>query len=218
MHVIDVMTADVRTIHPDTSLKEAARAMVQAGVSGLPVVADDGRLVGVLSEADLLGEEAKRGGVREGLRLGDPSYHPRIEGRQRAGDLMTTPVVTASIETTVDEAARMMLREGVKRLPVLDRSGRLVGIVSRADVVAAYARPDEVIEDQIREDVLGREIRVDPQSIELEVREGVVLAGGRLPRLTDVLLFEELVRRLEGVVELDHELDWEVDDRKKAST
>ena len=103
----------------------------------------------------------------------------------------------------------------MKRLPVVDMEGRLVGIVSRADVVAAYTRPDELIEDEIREDVIRRILFLDPDSISVDVTEGVVTLSGEIDNQTDSRLLEELVRRLDGVTRVENQLTWKVAEASK---
>jgi CBS domain-containing protein len=166
MHVQDVMTIEVITVTPEHSLKEAARLMVDNGISGIPVVEGESVVVGIITEADFL--------VR------DPGPRPRLlsvffdEGvsapSEAVGDVMTRHPVVVFEDTTLSEAGRTMANKNVKRLPVVDADGHLVGIISRSDIVRAFARPDDVIEDEIRQDVLNRILMFDPDLI--EVREG----------------------------------------------
>jgi CBS domain-containing protein len=107
-----------------------------------------------------------------------------------------------------------MAARNVKRLPVVDLEGRLVGIISRADVVNAFTKPDDVIEDEVREDVIRRLLFLDPDPIEVTVVDGVVHLGGELENRSEVHLLEELTRRISGVVRVDSDLTYQVDDRK----
>ena len=145
--VKDVMTTEVVAVRRDTTFKEMAATLRRYRVSALPVVDDAGRVLGVVSEADLLAKEA----------LADPGLVAELVHRKdvrkaeglTAGDLMTRPPVTAAPDDPVEQAARMMHFMRVKRLPVVNSGGQLVGIVSRADVLAVFDRPDEEIRSNI---------------------------------------------------------------------
>ncbi len=215
MRVIDLMTAEVVTVRPETPLKEAARRMVRARVSGLPVTDDSGTLVGIISEADFLHREVarerpRRHGLLDALVGGDSS----LAEAELVGEAMTERVVTISPDASLAEAARIMAGHDVKRLPVVDSDGQVLGVLSRADIVAAFTRPDEVIEDEIREDVIRRVLFVDPADMDVAVDDGVVTLGGELPTRTEARLLEELVRRLDGVVNVVNDLRWRLDDTK----
>lgn len=208
MHVQDVMTIDVITVTPEHSLKEAARLMVDNGISGIPVLEGGCVVVGIITEADFL--------VR------DPGPRPRLlsvffdEGvsapSEAVGDVMTRRPVVVFADTTLAEAGRTMANKNVKRLPVVDGDGHLVGIISRSDIVRAFARPDDVIEDEIRQDVLNRILMFEPDLIEVTVDEGVVTLEGALPEKADVRLLQELTRRLDGVVRVHSRLTWDIDE------
>src|SRR5215471_15112269 len=143
--VKDVMTAPVVAVKRDTTYKELAARLREHRVSAFPVVDDHGKVVGVVSEADLLAKEALSGD--------DPGRIAAMLHRREhekadaltAGDLMTHPVVTVTPQDTVEHAARLMYMLKVKRLPVVDADGHLTGIVSRSDVLAVFDRPDEEI-------------------------------------------------------------------------
>lgn len=195
MRVIDVMTTEVIAVSPTDSLKEAAHRMMEGGVSGLPVVDGSGALVGIVTEADILGQEAERENYRE------TAARPTI-----VGEVMTRQPVVARPEMLVSEAAQLMVGKGVKRLPVIDEAGGLVGVLSRRDVVAAFGRPDEVIEDEIREDVLRRLFGIDPGSIRVSVREGKVMIEGNVDEPDWIHLVGEAIQGLEGVVRIENRL------------
>lgn len=215
MRVVDLMTTDVITTTTDTGLKDAARVLIQAGVSGLPVVDGDGRLVGIITEADFVEAEADRAWGREKRRLLDALFGER-QPRQATtvGEAMTRHPVVIDMESDVTEAARKMIEHGVKRLPVVNPDGRLEGIISRADILRAFARPDEVIADEVRNDVLRRILMLDPEEFEVEVADGVVRIGGHVVDRSDVQLIEALIGRLEGVVRVESSITWEVDDTR----
>ena len=215
MKVIDLMTAEVVTVRPQTPLKEAARLMVLSRVSGLPVTDDDGVLVGIITEGDFLHREVererpRRHGLLDALLGGAHS----LAEAELVEEAMSTGVVTIPPDATLADAARVMASREVKRLPVVDDEGKVLGVISRADIVAAFTRPDEVIEDEINEDVIRRILFVDPGTIDVEVVDGLVKLSGELPTRTEARLLEELSRRLDGVVAVANDLTWRLDDTK----
>lgn len=213
MRVIDVMTSEVITVTRETPMKEAARRMIQAGVSGLPVVDDSAVIIGIITEADFVESEAARAWGRQRRRLlGTVVGEGRPAEAHLVGEAMTSHPVVIDQDSDVTEAARKMAEHGVKRLPVVTPDGRLVGIVSRSDILMAYARPDEVIEDEIRNDVIERILLMDPGDIDVSVSDGDVTLKGSVPTKTDARLLEELVDRLEGVVGVTTDLSWSQDD------
>jgi len=174
--VKDVMTAEVVAVKRETTFKEMAAVLRRYRVSALPVVDDTGRVVGVVSEADLLAKEA----------LADPGvvaellHHKDVRKAEglTAGDLMTRPAVTAAPEDPVEQAVRMMHFMRVKRLPVVNSGGQLVGIVSRSDVLAVFDRPDEDIRKDIVDTMLRHEFLIDPRLFKVTVESGVVTMEG----------------------------------------
>ena len=174
--VKDVMTTEVVAVRRDTTFKEMAAALRRYRVSALPVVDDAGRVLGVVSEADLLAKEA----------LADPGlvaelvHHKDVRKAEglTAGDLMTRPPVTAAPDDPVEQAARMMHFMQVKRLPVVNSGGQLVGIISRADVLAVFDRPDEDIRKDIVDGMLLHEFLIDPRQFRVTVESGVVTMEG----------------------------------------
>ncbi|MBM3694655.1 MAG: CBS domain-containing protein [Actinobacteria bacterium] len=216
MKVRDIMTTDPVKVTGETSLKEAARLMVGHRVSGLPVVDGGGRLIGIVSEGDFIRQEAGRDRPH-GVSLLDAVFGEgelQAVGAATVAEVMTRSVVTITPEATVGEAARVMGRRNVKRLPVVDLEGELVGIVSRADVVGAFTKPDDVIEDEVREDVIRRLLFLDPDTVRVSVADGVVTLEGELENRTEVHLLEELAQRIAGVVRVESRLRYQVDDRK----
>lgn len=216
MRVRDIMTTDPMTVRPETLLKEAARIMVRNQVSGLPVIDAGGALVGIVTEGDFLRQEASRErpyrrSLLDAL-FGDGDGEP--PAAETVGEVMTGDLVTITPEATLGEAARVMANRNVKRLPVVDIDGELVGIISRADVVNAFTKPDDVIEDEVREDIIRRLLFLDPDLLSVAVTDGVVTLGGTLENRTEVQLLEELTRRIAGVVRVESELTYLVDDRR----
>jgi predicted transcriptional regulator len=184
--------------------------MVGSGVSGLPVIDESGALVGIITEADFLEREADRSQRRllsAMIEEGGP-----IVDAETVGEVMTRDPVIIFPEASVTEAARVMAHHHVKRLPVVDSSGALVGIISRADVVAVFTRPDDVIEDEIREDIINRVLLLEADSLDVEVANGVVTISGTAPTATDARLLEALIRRIDGVVRLESRVAYDVND------
>ena len=214
MRVIDLMTTEVVTVTADMSLKEAARTMTDLGVSGLPVLDDAGAIIGIITEADFLAREAGRSEPRRRRLLDALFNEPQIAEAESVEEAMTLDPVVIYPEASLTEAARVMVNHGVKRLPVVDSEGHLRGVISRADVVAAFTRPDDIIEDEIREDVIRRILFLEADSVEVVVDDGVVRLSGAVPTKSDARLLEELTRRLDGVVRLESNIKFEVDDQR----
>lgn len=214
VRVGDVMTIDVVSVTPDTPIKDVATVLVERGISGLPVRDAEGAVVGVLSEADLL---VKQGGPPErsgGLFawLVDTASSPDLAKLRAhtAGEAMTAPAITIEAESPVAEAARRMVSLGVNRLPVLE-DGRLVGIITRADLVRLFTRSDEEIAREIREDVVGRMLWIAPERLEVEVDQGEVVLRGQVDTELEADLLEKRVPLVAGVVGVRSELSWAVD-------
>jgi CBS domain-containing protein len=213
--VRDVMTCDVVTVDEDTPFKEITQLLADCRISAVPVLDSDGRVVGVVSEADLLRKEEYPEGPPGGW---------RFEGRRRratrakatgdtAVELMTAPAITVAPDASLAEAARLLHRHQIKRLPVLDPAGPLVGIVSRADLLKVFLRSDDQIAREVRQDVLRRALWVDPDTIDVEVGDGVVTLTGQLERRSLIPITVSLVHGLAGVVDVVDRLGFEFDDR-----
>jgi CBS-domain-containing membrane protein len=210
----DVMTSEVVTVGEHASFKEITATMADHRVSALPVLDDEGRVAGIVSEADLLlKEEFPEGPACRHLFQG---RRQRMERAKAAGataaELMTAPAVTVGPDAGVAEAARLLHRHGIKRLPVVDRAGPLLGIVSRADLLKVFLRGDAEIAREIRQEVLLRAMWVDPDSVAVHVRDGVVTLTGQLERRSLIPIAVSLVRGIDGVVGVVDRLSFEVDD------
>ena len=197
--VKDVMTTRVIWVKKGATFREMALALREHRVSAFPVIDDDGKLIGVVSEADMLTKEALDGeaGLLAGL------LHHRDQAKARgvtAGDLMTTAVVTVRPQDTVEHAAKLMYDHRVKRLPVTDAHGRLVGIVSRADVLAVFSRSDEDIRQEIADEVIPGQSLMHPETVAVTVHDGVVTLLGVPETNTVGHQIVQLVRHVEGVV------------------
>lgn len=214
MKISELMQRDVVVVATTATLKEAATLLTQHRISGLPVVAPDGRLVGVLSEADILCKEDGHPVELSGFvgRLLEDAYgdQERFDART-VEEAMSTPPITISSRGDVVEAARLMTAHHVNRLPVVD-GDRLVGIVSRADLVRAFTRDDEAIEREIAEDVLLSTLWIAPGSVEVGVDDGVVTLTGRVETKTIAEIAAAYVRRVPGVVAVESSLEWGFDD------
>jgi CBS domain-containing protein len=205
--VKDVMTTRVIWVNKNATFREMAAALREYRVSAFPVVDDDRKVIGVVSEADMLTKEAliDEPGFVDGI------LHRRDQAKTRgitAADLMTTTVVAVRPEDTVEHASKLMYDRGVKRLPVTDESGHLVGIISRADVLSVFDRMDSAIEHEIANDVILGEFLVDPATIRVTVMDGIVTLVGR-PETNDT--GHEIVRRVRhvpGVVAVRDRLDY----------
>jgi CBS domain-containing protein len=204
MKVSDLMTTDVVTTTPETSLRDVARTLVEHEISGMPVCDDAGAVVGVVSEWDILFKERdgrdSRGGFLGWLLDSPAEWEIEKTQARTAGEAMTTPALTVAPIESAAAAARVMTEAGVNRLPVVTMDGRLVGILARSDLVRAFVRPDETIAAEIRGDVLERVLWVQPSMVEVVVRDGEVDLRGELDAQPDVEVLERLVARVPGVV------------------
>ncbi|MEV0173536.1 CBS domain-containing protein [Streptomyces sp. NPDC050803] len=198
--VNDVMTHRVVAVRRGAAFKDIVRTMRQWHVSGMPVVDDANRVLGVVSEADLLVKEEAHG-VGPGRPVG-----PTKAGARTAVDLMTALAVTADPYDTLARAARTMAQHGIKRLPVVDENGVLKGIVSRADLLKVFLRDDASIEREVRGEVVAFLFPDASDAVHVEVHQGVVRLTGRVRSTTLVPVAARLARAVEGVVGVDCEL------------
>jgi CBS domain-containing protein len=212
--VKDLMTTQVVTVGPATPFKEIVARLAEHRVSAVPVVDDDRRVLGVVSEADLL--------LKEEFPEPDQATplfwtkRRRLE-RDRAAattarDLMSVAVVSIAPDATVAEAARRMHAAGVKRLAVLDEGGRLVGIVSRADLLKVFNRPDQAIRREIMDEVIVGEFMMAPSRFFIHVDDGVVVLQGRVERRSLLPFVLRAVQGVEGVVRVENRLSADIDD------
>lgn len=204
--VKDVMTTPVVAIRPAATFKEIAASLRQHRVSAFPVVDDEQRVIGVLSEADMLAKEAflTRDGVTALLH---PKERAKADGIT-ASDLMSHPAVTVTPDDSVERAARLMYTVRVKRLPVVDLGGHLVGIITRSDVLAVFDRPDADIAREITDNVILHEFLQDPRQFAVTVQAGVVTLAGSpdtAPLGHDIV---RRVRHVQGVVAVRDRLSY----------
>ncbi|WP_406864664.1 CBS domain-containing protein [Streptomyces sp. HUAS MG47] len=206
--VADVMTRKVVAVLPGAGFKEIVATMERWQVTAVPVVeGEGGRVVGVVSEADLLLKEEFHdhglGLVEQMRRLDDTAK----AASRRAGDLMTAPALTVSPGATLPQAARLMASRQVKRLPVVDAAGRIQGIVSRADLLKVFLRPDEDLAAEVRRDVVEQLFPLPRNRVEVAVDEGVVTLSGEIRDSSLVPVAVRLARAVEGVVDVRCEFD-----------
>lgn len=206
----EVMTSPVITVTAEASYKQLVAVMAEHDVSALPVVDAGGRMIGIVSEADLLRRTEVPGSRVERLLSSFGSGVPPDEA-PTARDLMTTEVVTATRDMPVARAARLMRQRDVKRLPVVD-GGTLVGMVSRVDLLRPFLRGDGEIRRDIADGVLLGWLWIDPSPVSIDVTDGAVTLRGRIERRSDVQLIERLAHSIDGVVSVDNRLEYGFDD------
>lgn len=198
--VREVMTKDVAAVPGHAGYKQIVTQLRQHRVSAFPVLDVANRVVGVVSEADLLYKQAAPRLPNGTIRLAWLLRQPSKASATTAAELMTKPAVTISPSATVTEAAQLMQALRIKRLPVVDEEGRLAGIVSRADVLSVFERPDEEIRDAVVKAVIAPESGLDPDRLGVTVRSGIVTLTGEPCSRAAALSLLGAVRYLEGVV------------------
>ena len=214
--IADVMTRTVRTASPDTSFKRLVRLVVSEMVGAIPVVDDDRRVVGIVSETDLL--------VKEGHAFPlHPQHDPfglfhRNEKRRSvartAAEVMTAPAIVVTPNKPVTEAAQMMLRHSIKHLPVVNEQERLVGIVSRGDLLRTFLRPDQDIQHDVLRRLAGR--LPAGERLHVAVEEGIVTLAGELEWHNQVTEAIAIAEDVEGLVAVDSYLRYQQDERELA--
>lgn len=192
--VADLMTPTAVSVAPGTSFKEIARLLDEFDITAVCVVDEDNRPLGVVSEADLVCRRSA--GSRP----------------DTASELISSPAVVARPEWSVVRAARVMERAKVKRLPVIDRDGRLTGVLSRSDLIQLFLRRDRAIQEEIVEDVVTRTLELSPSSLSVEVTDGLVVLSGTVGRHSLVSVILRLCNSVDGVVRVIDRLQYEDDD------
>jgi len=194
-----VMTGEVVQAHRTTPFKDVVRLLDRHRVSGLPVVDEDDKVVGVVSGTDLVRAQARHSGEIPA-------------GAVTAQDFMSSPAITVHPEQSVPDAARLMERRGVERLPVVDEEDRLIGIATRRDLLRVFLRTDDGIRRQVTEEVVAGGLGLLPGAVRVCVRDGVVTLDGRVRLRSQVPEAVHTVWRLEGVVGVVNGLTFDVDD------
>jgi len=212
--VSDVMTTDVVSVGAQTPYREIVDTLAERKVSAVPVVDAFDRVIGVVSESDLLHKiEFSDGGGERRL----------FEGRRRraarskaaadvAADLMSAPAVTTMPDAPIAVAARRMDAEQVTRLPVVNELGRLTGIVTRSDLLRVFLRSDADIRQDVVNEVLRKVLAVDPGTMRVSVHDGVVTIEGRVDRRSAAAHAIRVSHAIPGVVDVVDKLDYEFDD------
>jgi len=206
--VRDVMSTHVICVRQSATYKEMAAMLRDRRVSAFPVIDDDNKVIGMVSEADLLTKEALEGTVPRTL---ESLTHQRMRAQVNAttaADLMTKPVVTISPDKPVAQAARLMFNARVKRLPVVGDDGKLIGIVTRTDVLSVYGRPDEELRRQVTEDLILNTFLCDPGRFTVTVKDGIVTIQGtpETARVGHDII--DAIRHAEGVVAVRDRLSY----------
>ncbi|WP_345942151.1 CBS domain-containing protein [Streptomyces sp. SID2888] len=214
----EVMTSEVVRAHRDTAFKEIVRLLDRHRISGLPVVDRDDKVLGVISGADLVRGQMARGEQGRGHRFRLPALRratgaPAEEALGTTAEgLMTTPALTVHPEQRVQDAARLMERHRVERLPVVDEEDRLIGIVTRRDLLRVFLRTDEEIRGQVVDDVLVASLGLSPDAVAVSVRDGMVTLEGLLERRSEIPLVVRSAWRVDGVIGVVNSLAFRVDD------
>jgi CBS domain-containing protein len=206
--VKDVMTTQVLSVRPAASFKEMVVKMRRSRVSALPVVDSEGRVIGVVSEADMLNKQADldtgAGTLSDLLRFGEREKADGVT----ASELMTKPPVTIGPGVPLAEAARLMRDRRVKRLPVINDTGLLIGIISRADVLRVFARPDTDIRREAEEEAIAETFLADSPSVAVTVHDGIVTLTGRTDTGQLARGLVAAVRQIDGVVAVRDQLGY----------
>lgn len=198
--VKDVMTTDVVSVRETAEYKDIVAVLRELHVSGFPVLDEADHLVGVVSEADLLlkeaGQEALGGYLSSSGRRGEQAKAAGLT----AAELMSTPAVTIGPDDSLADAARLMHDRHVTRLPVVDQAGRLLGIVSRVDLLSVFDRPDGQIRAAVRKDIIARDFALDPDAFDVQVTSGIVTISGQVQNQAVAQHLLAAIRHAEGVV------------------
>ncbi|MFI9830963.1 CBS domain-containing protein [Streptomyces sp. NPDC051913] len=207
-HIVsDVMTHTVTAVGRKATFKEIVQMMQDWKVSALPVLEGEGRVIGVVSEADLL--------PKEEFRDSDPDRYTQLRHRSdlakadavAAEELMTSPALTTHPDATLAQAARTMAHSRVKRLPVVNELGMLEGIVSRSDLLKVFLRSDDEIAEEVRREVAAYLFPAPGSTVLVQVHDGVVKLAGRVRDTSLIPVAARLIRAVEGVVDVDFELE-----------
>ncbi|WP_128381343.1 CBS domain-containing protein [Streptomyces cavernae] len=220
----DVMTSDVVQAHLETPFKDVVRLLDRHRIGGLPVVDHDDKVLGVISGTDLVRGQAARAepGVRDDKGHGRRSRLPGLRHPWRgaaaearattAADLMTTPAITVHPEQAVPDAARVMERHHIERLPVVDEEDRLIGIATRRDLLRVFLCTDEDIRHQVIDEVLVGALGLPSDAVVVSVRDGMVRLEGRLEHRSEIPEVIRAVWRVDGVVGVVNSLTFRIDD------
>jgi CBS-domain-containing membrane protein len=208
--VADVMTRTVVAVLEGAEFKEIVEVMRNAHISALPVLDSEHHVIGVVSEGDLLAKEAKAAGRRAAGPRRRAADEEKADEVLAAG-LMTRPAVTIGRDATVPDAASLMSARRVRRLPVVDDWGHLIGIVSRVDVLSVFSREDSEIRDEVT-DIVTRKFALDPHTVEISVRSGIVTVTGKVEIQASTPYLLDDIRHVEAVVDVRDRLSYPHED------
>lgn len=214
--VADLMTTEVLSVDETAGFKQMVQLIEQHRISALPVVDAQRRLIGVVSEADLLLKEDEVA-LREHHVFESPR---RRQEREKASgttarELMSSPAVTIGSEESIRNAAKLMHDRGIKRLPVVDGEGRLVGLISRSEVLRVFLRSDDEIRREIVNDVIQRILLLDALRLVISVADGLVTATGEVDRKSDAHILTRLSAGVPGVVAVESHIRYRYDDERR---
>lgn len=212
--VAAVMTRRVHVARPLTPFKRLVQLIEENKISAIPIVDAQGIPVGIVSESDLLLKERRRELESESSLL-----HPRRRRQERAKaegvvawEIMTKPPITVRSDTTLPQAARLMQERNVRRLVVVDERDKIVGIVSRSDLLQVFLRTDEDLRTEVLSTVVPSMLLADPEAVQVAVRWNVVTLSGEVDRKSDAEIFARMTRELDGVVDVVNRLTHQWDD------
>lgn len=210
--VADVMSKAIVTAYLAAPFKEIAAALDRNGINAVPVVDEGHKVIGIVTASDLLARVGHVRPIPRGHRFTNRSETYRKQHATTAKDLMTSPAITASPSTSIAEAARMLARYRVRGLPVIDRDGVLVGMVSRGDLIKLFLRSDEEIANDVVRDVVRATAFPRHAGVKVTVEEGVVILSGRVDTALTArgLVYE--AQRIPGVVDVSDRLEFDVND------
>lgn len=212
--VRDVMTRDVVTVDAATPYTEVLQAMTAHGIGAVPVVDDRDRVVGMITESDLLFKEEYHDPTGAAAPRDEPwRRHERAKAASAtATGLMTSPVIAVTPEATVARAARVLTEHRINQVPVTEQDGTLVGIAARSDLLRVFLRPDKEIHDEVVQEVLAHSLWQGPGEVAVSVHDGVVGLYGRVKARSLIPIAVRLALSVEGVVDVAEELEYEHDD------
>lgn len=215
-NVADVMTVGAISVQRDTPFRQIVDIMELHNINAVPVVDAADHVIGLVSSADLMSKIEYAGNHGRALFERQRVRTARVKSTgTAAGDLMTTPVVTVSARTSLVAAAKVMDEGRLKRLPVVDQDGRLVGMVTRRDLLKVFLRPDKQIRAEIVDEVLDGIAGVEPTQVTVDVGDGVVTLLGEVDRRSLLPVVRRLVERVDGVVDVVSHLTFAVDDTRQ---
>ena len=212
--VRDVMTRTVFSVGVEASFKQIVDTLAKNRISSVPVVDAGYHVVGIVSESDLLAKVVAGGDPRPRIKVGNAtrSETRRKSHAETAHELMSSPVVTIAPDASIVHAARVAALEHVRRLPVVDASKVLLGLVTRSDLLSVFRRSDEEIQAHLRDNLLAHPFCRDLAGVELTVRDGIVALTGKVERRMHIAPLVDAVRQTAGVVGVHVDIDYRIDD------